>query len=290
MTRCACSKRASKRARRRRQPSRSCRPSSTRTRRSSRSSTSSSSRPCATARPTCTSSRRPTSVRVRVRTDGALHEITTLPGSMGPSLVSRIKVMADMNIVERRRPQDGQMRVNVDGRDLDVRVSTTPTVFGEKCVMRILDKTRAVIELPALGMSAETVRALLRPDPVAVRHGDLRGPDRFGQDHDALRDARRDQQRRDQRHDDRGPGRVRVPDDQPDPDQRAGGRHVRERAALDPAPGPRRDPRRRDPRRRDRAHRDAGRAHRSLRRVVVARDRRDRPRCTASWTWASSRS
>ena len=96
------------------------------------------------------------SVRVRVRTDGALHQITTLPGPMGPSLVSRIKVMSDMNIVERRRPQDGQMAIVVNGRDLDVRVSTMPTAFGEKCVMRILDKTRAVIELPALGMSAET--------------------------------------------------------------------------------------------------------------------------------------
>ena len=96
------------------------------------------------------------SVRVRVRTDGALHQITTLPGPMGPSLVSRIKVMSDMNIVERRRPQDGQMAIMVNGRELDVRVSTMPTAFGEKCVMRILDKTRAVIELPALGMSAET--------------------------------------------------------------------------------------------------------------------------------------
>ena len=95
-------------------------------------------------------------VRVRVRTDGALHQITTLPGSMGASLVSRIKVMSDMNIVERRRPQDGQMAVTVGNRDLDVRVSTMPTAFGEKCVMRILDKTRAVIQLRELGMSAET--------------------------------------------------------------------------------------------------------------------------------------
>lgn len=95
-------------------------------------------------------------VRVRVRTDGALHQITTLPGPMGPSLVSRIKVMSDMNIVERRRPQDGQMAVRIGNRDLDVRVSTAPTAFGEKCVMRILDKTRAVIKLPALGMAQET--------------------------------------------------------------------------------------------------------------------------------------
>jgi type IV pilus assembly protein PilB len=69
-------------------------------------------------------------VRIRVRTDGALHEIMSLPHSMGTPLVSRIKVMSDMNIVERRRPQDGQMEVEVDGRDLDVRVSTSATVFG----------------------------------------------------------------------------------------------------------------------------------------------------------------
>jgi type IV pilus assembly protein PilB len=95
-------------------------------------------------------------VRVRMRTDGALHEAMTLPGPMGPSLVSRIKVMSDMNIVERRKPQDGQLAFTVAGRDLDVRVSTAPTVFGEKCVLRVLDKTKAVIELPGLGMAPDT--------------------------------------------------------------------------------------------------------------------------------------
>jgi type IV pilus assembly protein PilB len=95
-------------------------------------------------------------VRIRVRTDGALHETMSLPGSMGGPLVSRIKVMSDMNIVERRKPQDGQLQIQLAGRDLDVRVSTTPTVFGEKCVMRVLDKTKAVIDLPGLGMDPET--------------------------------------------------------------------------------------------------------------------------------------
>ncbi len=95
-------------------------------------------------------------VRVRVRTDGALHEVLSLPVSMATALVSRIKVMADMNIVERRRPQDGQIEISVDGHDLDVRVSTTATVFGEKCVMRLLDRTRALLTLAELGMSGET--------------------------------------------------------------------------------------------------------------------------------------
>ena len=91
-------------------------------------------------------------VRIRNRVDGALHEVLQLPVSMGPALVSRIKVMANMNIVERRRPQDGQLEATVDGVPLDVRVSTTSTVQGEKCVLRILDKRRALYELSDLGM------------------------------------------------------------------------------------------------------------------------------------------
>jgi type IV pilus assembly protein PilB len=95
-------------------------------------------------------------VRVRVRTDGALHEVLSLPVSMATPLVSRIKVMADMNIVERRRPQDGQIELTIEGHSLDVRVSTTATVFGEKCVMRLLDRTRALLTLAQLGMSDES--------------------------------------------------------------------------------------------------------------------------------------
>jgi type IV pilus assembly protein PilB len=95
-------------------------------------------------------------VRVRVRTDGALHEVLSLPVSMATPLVSRIKVMADMNIVERRRPQDGQIELTIEGHSLDVRVSTTATVFGEKCVMRLLDRTRALLTLAELGMSDES--------------------------------------------------------------------------------------------------------------------------------------
>jgi type IV pilus assembly protein PilB len=95
-------------------------------------------------------------LRVRVRTDGALHEVSSLPLSMGPSLISRIKVMADMNIVERRRPQDGQMAVTVGGREMDVRVATAGTVFGEKAVLRLLDKSRALLRLNELGMPVDT--------------------------------------------------------------------------------------------------------------------------------------
>ncbi len=75
---------------------------------------------------------------------------------MGQALVSRIKIMADMNIVERRRPQDGQFEMNIDGRDLDVRVSTTSTIWGEKTVLRLLDRTRSLYRLADLGMPPDS--------------------------------------------------------------------------------------------------------------------------------------
>jgi type IV pilus assembly protein PilB len=95
-------------------------------------------------------------VRVRFRIDGALKEILALPASMGLGLVSRIKIMAGMNIVERRRPQDGQLTTEIDGISTDVRVATAATIWGEKCVMRILDKNRSVLRLHDLGMPEDT--------------------------------------------------------------------------------------------------------------------------------------
>ncbi len=95
-------------------------------------------------------------LRVRFRVDGALHDVQSLPSSMAQALVSRIKIMAGMNIVERRRPQDGQFAIDIDGHALDVRVATTATVWGEKAVLRLLDKSRPLFRLGELGMPAET--------------------------------------------------------------------------------------------------------------------------------------
>jgi type IV pilus assembly protein PilB len=95
-------------------------------------------------------------MRVRFRVDGALHDVTSLPVEMGPALISRIKIMAGMNIVERRRPQDGQTSLEVDGRGLDVRVASTPTIFGEKVTMRLLDKSRPLYAGAQLGMPEDT--------------------------------------------------------------------------------------------------------------------------------------
>ena len=101
-------------------------------------------------------------VRIRFRIDGALKEVLMLPASMGLGLVSRIKIMAGMNIVERRRPQDGQLTTEIDGVSTDVRVATAATIWGEKCVLRILDKNRSVLRLNELGMPDDTHETYLR--------------------------------------------------------------------------------------------------------------------------------
>ncbi len=95
-------------------------------------------------------------VRVRFRIDGQLVEAVKLPMSAHNPLVSRLKIMSGMNIVEKRAPQDGQFSTTVDGRPLDVRVASVATVFGEKVVMRLLDKSKSMVGLNELGMPRET--------------------------------------------------------------------------------------------------------------------------------------
>ncbi|HZT66336.1 MAG TPA: ATPase, T2SS/T4P/T4SS family [Acidimicrobiales bacterium] len=90
-------------------------------------------------------------LRIRFRIDGVLHEMTRSPRSITAGVVSRLKVMADINIAERRIPQDGRISLNANGREIDLRVATLPTVHGEKVVMRILDKTNTKLNLADLG-------------------------------------------------------------------------------------------------------------------------------------------
>jgi type IV pilus assembly protein PilB len=95
-------------------------------------------------------------LRIRFRIDGALHDVLALPSEMAPALTSRLKIMAGMNIVERRRPQDGQIAMDVDGRSVDIRVATTGVIWGEKVVLRVLDKSRPLYKLNDLGMPVDT--------------------------------------------------------------------------------------------------------------------------------------
>ena len=101
-------------------------------------------------------------LRVRFRIDGALHDAVELPIAMAPALVSRLKIMADMNIVERRRPQDGQITMVVDDREIDIRVSTVATIWGESCVLRVLDKSRSLFRMGDLGMPPDTHEVFTR--------------------------------------------------------------------------------------------------------------------------------
>jgi type IV pilus assembly protein PilB len=95
------------------------------------------------------------SVRVRYRVDGVLGEAMTVPRNLMAALISRLKIMADMNIAERRIPQDGRIEVRHAGKEFDLRVSSVPTPFGEKVVMRILDKTTTMVGLDKIGFTDE---------------------------------------------------------------------------------------------------------------------------------------
>ena len=90
-------------------------------------------------------------VRIRYRVDGVLHEVMRSPKAIHAGLVSRLKVMADINIAERRVPQDGRVGLTVSGKTIDLRLATLPTVFGEKVVIRILDKSSVLLKLEELG-------------------------------------------------------------------------------------------------------------------------------------------
>jgi type IV pilus assembly protein PilB len=98
------------------------------------------------------------SVRLRYRIDGALIDATPPPKSMQIPLASRLKIMSNLNIAERRLPQDGRMRMKVAGKDIDLRVSFLPTVHGEKCVLRVLDKSNLSASIEKLGMDEQTFR------------------------------------------------------------------------------------------------------------------------------------
>ena len=92
-------------------------------------------------------------LRVRFRIDGVLHEVMRSPKNIQSGVTSRLKIMADINIAERRIPQDGRLSVNTNGKKVDLRVATLPTVWGEKVVMRILDNSTAMLNLSDLGFS-----------------------------------------------------------------------------------------------------------------------------------------
>ena len=96
-------------------------------------------------------------VRIRFRLDGVLNEVMRIPKSLAPGVTSRLKVMAELDIAEKRIPQDGRMTVRVEGRPIDLRVATVPSVWGEEVILRVLDRSSALLTLEDLGFLEDTL-------------------------------------------------------------------------------------------------------------------------------------
>lgn len=117
----------------------------------------------------------PTNLTVRIRVDGELILYANVPESVKRNLTTRIKILAGMNITESRVPQDGAIKMQVDGRDLDLRVSTLPIVYGEKIVIRLLDYSESLSKLDALGFSdtnlEKVMKAINKPNGIILVTG-----------------------------------------------------------------------------------------------------------------------
>ena len=110
-------------------------------------------------------------LHVRYRIDGVLHDVESPPKRLAAAVISRIKIMANLDIAERRLPQDGRIRLRVQGKEIDLRVSTVPTMHGESVVMRILDKGGVALDFERLGFGADTLKGFL--DVLMQPHGIL---------------------------------------------------------------------------------------------------------------------
>ncbi|MBL4775885.1 MAG: Flp pilus assembly complex ATPase component TadA, partial [Mariprofundus sp.] len=110
-----------------------------------------------------------TRLLVRFRIDGVLHTIVHPPKGIQAAITSRIKVMSDLDIAEKRHPQDGRFRVKIAGREVDVRVSMLPTAHGERVVMRLLDRGSSMLTLPELGMSPPQLKSM--QEVITAPHG-----------------------------------------------------------------------------------------------------------------------
>jgi general secretion pathway protein E len=97
-------------------------------------------------------------VRIRSRVDGILYDMLSPPKHIQPALISRIKIMADMNIAEKRLPQDGRIEIKIADKSIDIRVSTIPIAFGERVVLRLLDKSSILLKLTDIGMSEDRLK------------------------------------------------------------------------------------------------------------------------------------
>ena len=213
-------------------------------------------------------------MHVIFRVDGMLDSAVTIPRRMSVGVVSRMKVMANLDIAERRTPQDGRVSLLIDGHEIDLRIVTLPTVYGEAIVARILDSSSRPGRPGADRDARRRPRQRRGRDGAPVRRRARHRPDRLGQVHHlVLVPGARQQRHAHDRHR-RGPGRVPDGRRQADGHQQQGEDDVRRRVEGDHARRPGHHHGRRDPRRRDRAHRGRGGADRPPRALHAAHARR----------------
>ena len=226
---------------------------------------------------------------VRFRIDGVLREVLAPQKAIANAVVSRIKVMAKLDIAEKRLPQDGRIGLRVAGRPVDVRVSTIPAGRGERVVLRLLDKQAGKLDLKQLGMD-DAVRARLE-DMIARPHGILlvTGPTGSGKTTTLYGSLLKLNDTLAQHHDRRGSDRVLHRRRRPDAGQHARRHDLRARLARDPASGSRCRDGRRNPRSRNGGNRGAGFADRPSRAVDAAHEFRGRRARRVCATWVSSR-
>ncbi len=147
--------------------------------------------------------------KMRYRIDGVLYEMVPPPQHLGPAITSRIKVMANLDIAERRLPQDGRIELHVGGKPVDLRIAILPTIHGESVVMRVLDRSNVELALDRVGFREDELvrfrKLIAKPNGIVI----VTGPTGSGKTTTLYACAAGAQRHRDQDPDRRGPGRVR---------------------------------------------------------------------------------
>ncbi len=132
-------------------------------------------------------------VQVRFRVDGKLREVPSPPKAMFLPIVSRIKILANLDIANTRIPQDGRFSIKMAQKEINARVSTLPTIYGENMVLRLLMTSSEIYDMERMGMSREDIDTVAKNGKKALRHDPEHRPHRQREEHDALRTAKKHQ-------------------------------------------------------------------------------------------------
>ena len=147
-------------------------------------------------------------LKVRYRIDGILHEVEPPPRQLKAAVISRLKILAQLNIAERRLPQDGRIKIRLTGKDVDLRIATVPTLYGESVVIRLLERAQIFTQMDTLGFPATILQHFNGDDRQASWHDARHRADGEWQDHNPLRSPAKDQRPREKDYHHRRSGRI----------------------------------------------------------------------------------